>query len=44
MCITKQNMDNAVANLTKHLDTVSEAIAVGASLIPLLLSCARAFG
>ncbi|XP_010425043.1 PREDICTED: uncharacterized protein LOC104710181 [Camelina sativa] len=26
MCITKQNMDNAVANLTKHLDTVSEAI------------------
>uniref|UniRef100_A0A1J3E4S0 DUF1664 domain-containing protein n=1 Tax=Noccaea caerulescens TaxID=107243 RepID=A0A1J3E4S0_NOCCA len=27
MCITKQNMDNAVANLTKHLDTVSEAIA-----------------
>ncbi|CAH2045718.1 unnamed protein product [Thlaspi arvense] len=26
MCITKRNMDNAVANLTKHLDTVSEAI------------------
>ncbi|ESQ33049.1 hypothetical protein EUTSA_v10004758mg [Eutrema salsugineum] len=26
MCITKRNMENAVANLTKHLDTVSEAI------------------
>ncbi|XP_023637792.1 uncharacterized protein LOC17887037 [Capsella rubella] len=26
MCITKQNMENAVANFTKHLDTVSEAI------------------
>ncbi|XP_010506924.1 PREDICTED: uncharacterized protein LOC104783469 [Camelina sativa] len=33
MCITKQNMDNAVANLTKHLDTVSEAISVGDSSI-----------
>ncbi|CAN8266733.1 unnamed protein product [Cochlearia groenlandica] len=26
MCITKRNMENAVSNLTKHLDTVSEAI------------------
>ncbi|KFK33457.1 hypothetical protein AALP_AA5G015900 [Arabis alpina] len=26
MCVTKRNMENAVANLTKHLDTVSEAI------------------
>ncbi|KAL1225650.1 hypothetical protein V5N11_004986 [Cardamine amara subsp. amara] len=27
MCITKRNMETAVENLTKHLDTVSEAIA-----------------
>ncbi|CAH8267101.1 unnamed protein product [Arabidopsis lyrata] len=26
ICITKRNMENAVWNLTKHLDTVSEAI------------------
>jgi hypothetical protein len=31
MCVTKRNMENAVSNLTKHLDTVSEAILVGAS-------------
>lgn len=39
MCVTKRNMENAVANLTKHLDTVSEAISVGASLINCYTTC-----